>query len=274
MPTPPRRPLVGVLPALLLAVTLTPVASARTEPAVTPSRVVDPAKPYAEPAKAPPRIARVLVFTKTAGFRHGSIASGVAALAELGPEHGFRTTHTEDAAIFTDDALARFDVIVFLNTTGDILNDEQQGAMERFIRAGNGFFGIHSAADTEYDWPWYGQLVGAYFRSHPAVQPAEIDVIDRDHPSTRHLLARWTRTDEWYDFRSKPAEHVNVLMNLDESTYDGGRMGPDHPIAWYHHFDSGRAIYTAGGHTNESFAEPDFRAHLAGAVRWAAGWDE
>lgn len=214
---------------------------------------------------------RVLVFSRTAGFRHGSIAAGAAALADLGTRHGFTTTHTEDAGVFTDAGLARFSVIVFLNTTGDILDDDQQGAMERFVRAGRGFVGIHSAADTEYDWPWYAALVGAHFRSHPAIQPAEIDVIDREHPSTRHLPARWARTDEWYDFRSQPAASVRVLMTLDETTYTGGRMDNNHPIAWCHQYDGGRALYTAGGHTDESFAEPDFRQHLAAAIRWAAG---
>ncbi|MCC5822128.1 MAG: ThuA domain-containing protein [Phycisphaerales bacterium] len=216
----------------------------------------------------------VLVFTKTAGFRHDSIPDGVRALRELGPEGGFRVHHTEDSGVFTDETLGGFRVIVFLNTTGTILDEDQKRAMERFIRAGNGFVGIHSAADTEYDWAWYGRLVGAYFRSHPPTQPAEIDVIDRDHPSTRHLPERWARTDEWYDFRSRPADTVRVLMNLDESTYEGGRMGEDHPIAWCHAFDGGRAFYTAGGHTKESFAEPDFRRHLLGGIRWAAGEDD
>ena len=229
-------------------------------------------EPDPEPRAAEPF--GVLVFTKTAGFRHDSIPDGVRALRELGPVGGFRITHTEDSAVFTDDSLGAFRVIVFLNTTGDILDDDQQAAMERFIRAGNGFVGVHSAADTEYDWPWYGRLVGAYFRSHPPTQPAEIDVVDRDHPSTRHLAERWARTDEWYDFRTRPADTVRVLMNLDESTYQGGRMGDDHPLAWCHEFDGGRAFYTAGGHTKESFAEPDFRRHLLGAVRWAAGKDE
>lgn len=261
--------LTHALPILLLAAAAwsqaahSPAAPPSTPPGI-PVIPVPPTPPDADPFG-------VLVFTKTAGFRHDSIGAGAAALAEIGQEHAYTTHHTEDPAIFTDETLAAFRVIVFLNTTGDILSDDQQAAMERHIRAGHGFVGIHSAADTEYDWPWYGRLVGAYFRSHPPTQPAEIDVIDRDHHSTRHLPARWTRTDEWYDFRSKPAEHVNILMNLDESTYEGGRMDGDHPIAWYHLFDGGRALYTAGGHTKESFSEPDFRQHLAGAIRWAAG---
>ncbi len=223
------------------------------------------------PADADAEPFGVLVFSRTAGFRHDSIAAGAAALAELGAEHGFTTHHTEDSSAFTDDTLAGFRVIVFLNTTGDVLNDAQQAAMERFIGAGNGFVGVHSAADTEYHWPWYAGLVGAHFRSHPPVQPAEIETLDRDHPATRHLPPRWARTDEWYDFRSRPGPGVRVLLRLDESTYDGGQMGDDHPAAWCHEYAGGRAFYTAGGHTIESFSEPDFRRHLAGAIRWAAG---
>jgi type 1 glutamine amidotransferase len=252
--------------AITLGLLLGAAAPAQTAPPSTPRPATN-----TRPDAARPEPFRVLVFSKTAGFRHGSIGAGAAALAELGDRHGFATTHTEDAGIFSDESLSPFAVIVFLNTTGDILNDEQQAAMERHIRAGHGFVGIHSAADTEYGWPWYAGLVGAQFRSHPAIQPAEIDVIDRDHPSTRHLPARWARTDEWYDFRSQPADTVRILMNLDESTYTGGVMGDPHPIAWCHHYDGGRAIYTAGGHTGESFAEPDFRQHLAAAIRWAAG---
>ena len=246
--------------AALLCCLLTVPGAVATPPDGAPEP--DPSEPFG-----------VLVFTKTAGFRHDSIPAGVLALRELADAGGYRVTHTEDAGVFTDDSLDGFRVVVFLNTTGDVLDDGQQDAMERFVRAGNGFVGVHSAADTEYDWPWYGRLVGAYFRSHPPTQPAEIDVVDRDHPATRHLAERWSRTDEWYDFRSRPADGVRVLMNLDESTYEGGRMGDDHPIAWCHDFDGGRAFYTAGGHTSESFAEPDFRRHLLGAVRWAAGLD-
>jgi type 1 glutamine amidotransferase len=161
--------------------------------------------------------------------------------------------------------------VVFLNTTGDVLAPRQQRAFRSYIRHGGGWVGIHSAADTEYEWPFYGRLLGAYFQSHPAVQPATIDVVDRSHPSTRHLPARWMRTDEWYDLRSNPRGAVHVLATLDESTYSGGTMGADHPIAWCHAFKGGRAWYTAGGHTSESYSEPAFRKHLLGGILWAAG---
>lgn len=219
---------------------------------------------------APPHF-RVLVFSKTAGFRHDSIPDGIAALRRLGEQHHVHVDATEDSSRFTDEQLANYDVVVFLSTTGDILNQEQQRAFERFIRSGRGYVGIHAAADTEYDWPWYGQLVGAYFKSHPAIQPAEILVAERGHPSTTHLPLRWRRTDEWYDYRDNPRGNVHVLMTLNESSYTGGVMGHDHPIAWCHEFDGGRAWYTGGGHTRESFTEPLFLEHILGGLRWAAG---
>ena len=213
----------------------------------------------------------VLVFSRTAGFRHASIPVGVQAITRLGEEHGFTVDASEFPDVFTDENLTRYDAVVFLSTTGDILNDAQQDAFERFIRSGKGFVGIHAAADTEYDWEWFGELVGAYFMSHPRVQPARLAVLDRLHPSTAHLPVIWTRTDEWYDYRVSPRGQVHVLITLDEQSYEGGRMGHDHPIAWCHNYDGGRAWYTGGGHTAESFAEPLFLEHLLGGIRWAAG---
>jgi type 1 glutamine amidotransferase len=221
-------------------------------------------------AKPSPR-ARVLVFSKTGGFRHDSIPAGIAAIRGLGRANGFSVSATEDAKLFTRKRLRRFDAVVFLSTSGDVLAPRQQRAFRSYIKRGGGWAGIHSAADTEYDWPFYGRLLGAYFLSHPAIQPAAIDVTDRSHPSTKPLPARWTRTDEWYSFRSNPRASVHVLATLDESTYSGGTMGADHPIAWCHRVNGGRAWYTAGGHTVESYSEPDFRRHLLGGIRWAAG---
>lgn len=215
----------------------------------------------------------VLVFSKTAGFRHGSIDEGIAAIQELGTAHDFTVDASEDAAIFTDAGLAPYTVIIFLNTTGDILTEAQQEAMERFIQNGGGFVGIHSATDTEYDWAWYGQLVGSYFDGHPAVQPAELHVVDGTHLATLGLPSPWLRTDEWYNFAPDPSGSVNVLLTVDETTYSGGTMGDPHPIAWYHEFDNGRSFYTALGHTEASYSEPLFRHHLLGGIRYAAGID-
>jgi len=221
-------------------------------------------------AQSEPRFA-VLVFSKTTGFRHDSIPQGIAAIKALGAAHGFTVDSTEDAARFTDAELARHKVVVFLNTTGDILDDTQKAAFERYIRAGGGFVGIHSASDTEYRWPWYGQLVGAYFASHPEIQPATIHITDPAHPSTKDLPAVWRRTDEWYNFRSNPRGAAHVLVTLDEASYSGGKMGYDHPIAWCQAIDGGRSWYTAMGHTSESYAEPLFRLHLLGGIETAAG---
>jgi type 1 glutamine amidotransferase len=214
---------------------------------------------------------RVLVFSRTAGFRHDAIPDAVAAIGTLGVEHGFAVDATEDPAVFDDAQLARYRAVVFLLTTGDVLDPGQRAAFERYIRAGNGYVGVHSASDTEYGWPWYGGLVGAYFQSHPAIQPAMIRIEDRGHPSTAGLPEAWERTDEWYSFRSNPRGEVHVLARLDEASYAGGTMGEDHPIAWYHDYDGGRAWYTAGGHTRESYGEPLFLQHLLGGIRYAAG---
>ncbi len=217
------------------------------------------------------RSAAVLVFSRTAGFRHESIPAGVAAIRELGAVAGLDVVATEDPAEFSAGRLARYRAVVFLNTTGDVLSAAQQRALEGYVRAGGGFVGVHSATDTEYDWPFYGELVGAYFARHPAVQEATVRVVDRTHESTAHLPPTWVRTDEWYDFRGNPREHVRVLLTVDESSYEGGGMGSDHPIAWSREYAGGRSFYTGLGHTVESYAEPAFRAHLFGGLRYAMG---
>lgn len=243
--------------ALLLA-----TAAASSPPA--------PSTPAGPASAAPVAKERILVFSRTAGFRHDSIPTGVAAIREL-LAPGYEVDATEDPALFTDDSLKRYRAVVFLSTTGDILDDAQQAAFERFIRAGGGYAGVHAAADTEYSWPWYGQLVGAYFRTHPPTQESTVLVEDRTHRSTRMLPAEWRRTDEWYVYQTNPRGKVRVLASLDDDTVEGVDMGGDHPIAWYHEFDGGRAWYTGGGHTKESYAEPLFRKHLEGGILWAAG---
>jgi type 1 glutamine amidotransferase len=209
---------------------------------------------------------RVLVFTRTTGYRHTSINAGVAALANTVEVH-----HTEDPAVFTPEDLARYAAVVFLNTSGTVLGDEHRRALTAYVQGGGGFVGVHCAAGTEHDWPDYGELVGAWFEHHPEVQPATLRVEDASHPATAHLPPVWPRVDEWYDFRTNPRPHVRVLLTVDESTYHGGQMGADHPIAWCRPYGQGRSFYTAIGHTIESYAEPEVRAHLAGGIAWAAG---
>ena len=215
---------------------------------------------------------RVLLFSETRAFRHDSIENALTALEALATSAGIQTDRATDSAdLFTSSNLESYDAVVWVLTSGDVLNTAEQTAFEQYIRAGGGYVGIHAASDTEYEWPWYGELVGAYFERHPAVQSATQVVENDTHSSTAHLNATWARTDEWYDYSINPRSQVNVLLRLDENSYSGGGMGDDHPSAWYHDFDGGRSWYTGGGHTEASYAEPDFRAHLLGGLRYAAG---
>jgi type 1 glutamine amidotransferase len=218
---------------------------------------------------------RVLVFTKTTGFRHDSIPAGIATIRRLGREHGFAVEQTEDERAFTDRNLARYAALVFLSTTGEpIARQDHRRAFQRYIRRGGGFLGIHAASDSFERWPWYVGLVGARFRRHaPGTSPARVVVEDRDTPATRGLPGVWRRVDEWYAFRSNPRARVHVLATLDERSYDPGpaAMGADHPIAWCHRYDRGRSVYTAMGHTIASYREPLFASHLLGAIEMASG---
>jgi cytochrome c len=222
-----------------------------------------------------PTLSRVLVFSRTVAFRHDSIGAGITAIQQLGVQNRFTVDASEDSSVFNDGNLAGYDVVVFLSTTADVLDNPQQGAFERYIQAGGGWVGIHAASDTEYDWPWYGQLLGgnAWFRVHPAIQTAQIDVEQASHASTAHMPARFGFQDELYNFRANPRPSVTVLLRLDESSYMAGEgaMGSDHPIAWYHEFDGGRAWYTGLGHRAGLYNDPIYTRHLLGGLRWAAG---
>jgi cytochrome c len=226
--------------------------------------------PTSTPQAAAPAFA-VLVFSRTEGFRHDSIPAGIAAIRQQGSQKGFSVDAGESADVFTDESLAKYKVVVFLSTTGDVLSAPQQAAFERFVRGGGGFVGVHSAADTEYDWPFYGALMGAYFGGHPDIQNATIQIEDAGHPSTSGLPRSWMRRDEWYNFQRNPRGTVTVLATIDERTYSGGTMAGDHPIMWSHIYEGGRAWYTAGGHTAESYSELLFVEHLGKGIVWAAG---
>lgn len=211
----------------------------------------------------------VLVFSKTAGFRHDSIPEGTAAISKIGAQSGFSVTATEDSAVFTPSNLSKYRVVVFLNTTGDVLTGEQQSAFEQFVEKGGGYVGVHAATDTEYDWPWYGRCAGAYFQRHPAIQEATINVEDRKHATTRFLPTLWKFTDEWYDYRSNPRPNVHVLASLDESSYQGGQMG-DHPVMWCHEVGKGRSWYTNLGHRKETYSDAMFLRTLKEGIHWAS----
>ena len=218
-----------------------------------------------------PKQKRVLVFSKTAGFRHGSsISAGKTSLLELGRTNKFDVDTSESADVFTPENLKQYAVVVFLCTTGNVLNDEQQKAFEQFIKMGGGYVGLHSAADTEYDWPWFGGLNGAYFKNHPRPQEAVFNVVESNHLATSHLPAVWKRFDELYNFKWIGTD-LNVLITIDESTYNGGGNGADHPMAWYHDYDGGRGFYTALGHDNKSWEDPMYRQHVLGGIQYAMG---
>lgn len=214
---------------------------------------------------------RILVFSKTAGFRHGSsIAKGKEALMLMGKQNNFLVDTTEDASVFNKKTLKKYDAVVFLSTTGNIFNEEQQTAFEQYLHSGKGFVGIHAASDTEYDWPWYGRLVGGYFASHPKQQNATLHVTDEKHISTQHLPKTWNRFDEWYNFKNLN-NNVKVLLTIDETSYEGGKNGSYHPMAWYHNYEGGRVFYTALGHTDASYKEEAFLKHVLGGIRYALG---
>ncbi|WP_329454707.1 ThuA domain-containing protein [Streptomyces sp. NBC_01497] len=214
---------------------------------------------------------RILVFSKTAAFRHDAIPEGIAALKELGAQNNITVDTTETAAQFTTNNLARYDAVVFLSTTGDVLNPEQQKAFEYFISTGGGYMGVHAAADTEYDWSFYGGLVGAYFQGHPTPQPVTVRVEDQKNPATAHLPKAWSWNDELYNYRTNPRGSVHVLATLDETTYQGGTMRGDHPISWCQDYQGGRSFYTGLGHTKESYADADFRGMLLGGLKYTTG---
>ncbi|MFC5283056.1 ThuA domain-containing protein [Pedobacter alpinus] len=215
---------------------------------------------------------KVLVFSKTKGFKHKSIPAGIAAIKKLALENNFIADTTTNAEFFTESNLKQYKTVIFLSPTGDILNDTQQKAFEKYIKTGGGFVGIHSATDCEFDWEWYGNLVGAYFSAHPKQQNAILNVVDKNHLSTKNLPKEWKRFDEWYNFKWM-APNLNVLITIDETSYDAGpkKMGANHPMAWYHDFDGGRSFNTALGHTDESYEEPLFLEHLLGGIKYAMG---
>ncbi|MDR8390917.1 ThuA domain-containing protein [Aliifodinibius sp. S!AR15-10] len=218
---------------------------------------------------------KVLVFSKTAGYHHASIPDGIAAIQKLGSENGFEVDTTTDAGKFTEENLEQYSAVVFLSTTGDVLNKYQEADFERYVQAGGGYVGIHAAADTEYEWGWYGRMVGGYFLDHPGindphpnVQEGTLTVEDASHPSTEFLPNPWIRTDEWYSYKNFN-DQVNVLMTLDEDSYQGGADMGEHPIAWYHNYDGGRAFYTGLGHTSESFSEDLYLQHILAGIQYA-----
>ncbi|MBV6440678.1 MAG: hypothetical protein EPGJADBJ_02350 [Saprospiraceae bacterium] len=240
---------------------------------------------------------RVLIFSKTSGYRHQSIEAGKEALTQLCYENGVLADTTENSAFFNEENLKRYAAVVFLNTNGEVLDPRQEADFERYIQAGGGFMGVHSASATEYTWRWYGGLLGAYFKDHPAIQEVSLNVENCSDPSTRHLDCQpWRWKEEIYNFRNYEPD-LEILLTVDENIYQGGSMPvsdcglriadathnpkseirnpkspiPNHPLAWRHEYDGGRAFYTALGHIPESYSDPAFRQHLLGGLLYAIG---
>jgi len=212
----------------------------------------------------------VLIFSKTGAFRHESIEPGGAAMKSYFEDYNITSTQTEDPTVFNSSSFASYDVIIFFQTTGNILDSIQQESLKKFIQSGKGFVGIHAASDAEYDWPWFAGLVGVQFADHPVIQQATFVKVDTAQFTTKHLPDRWTRTDECYNFKQLPS-NVTVVLTVDESTYQGGTHGANHPISWYHDYDGGRSFYTAMGHTVENYQDTLFLEHIMRGVEWASG---
>lgn len=211
---------------------------------------------------------RVLLFTKSLGYYHVSIPDGVKAIQKLGREHHFRVDTTTSASLFTDANLKQYAAVIFLSTSGNMLDSLQQLSFRRYIEGGGGFMGIHSASASEKTWTWYGQLVGAVFINHPEPQTAIVDVVDTLNASTRMLPRHWTHKDEWYNFKNIQPD-LHILLKADETTYTGGTNGNEHPLAWYREFDGGRSFYTALGHFSEAFTDPLYLGHILAGIEYA-----
>lgn len=213
---------------------------------------------------------KVLVFSKTNGYRHESIEAGIAAIKKLGAENNFDVDATEDSLYLSDANFKKYKTVIFLSTTGTILGKDQELALQNFIHNGGGFVGIHAATDCEYEWAWYVKMIGGSFLSHPQQQEAKLIIVDKTHPSTKHLPATWQRKDEWYNFKNLNPD-VTVLIKIDETSYTGGKNGDNHPMAWCHSYDGGKIFYTELGHTNESYSDPLYLQHVLGGIQYAMG---
>ena len=213
---------------------------------------------------------KVLVFSKTNGYRHESIEAGITAIKKLGAENDFDVDATEDSLYLSDANFKKYKTVIFLSTTGTVLGKDQELALQNFIHNGGGFVGIHAATDCEYEWAWYVKMIGGSFLSHPQQQEAKLIIVDKTHPSTKHLPATWQRKDEWYNFKNLNPE-VTVLIKIDETSYTGGKNGDNHPMAWYHNYDGGKIFYTELGHTNESYSDPLYLQHVLGGIQYTMG---
>jgi type 1 glutamine amidotransferase len=213
---------------------------------------------------------KILIFNKANGFVHKSIEAGTEAIISLQETYPFTITTSNDSLVFRDSILTNYDVILFMSTSGVIFDDEGRVAFQKFIRDGGGFVGVHGASTTEYDWAWFGKMIGNHFDDHPKIQKAKLQILKNDEPSTKHLQSIWDWEDEWYNWRNEFDPNVEVLITVDEKTYEGGKHGDFHPISWRQEFEGGRSWYTAIGHEIESYNDANFMQHIAGGIIWVS----
>ena len=220
---------------------------------------------------------RVLVYTKNGkGYVHDNIASGVASIRALGTRHGFGVDVSDNPADFTDANLQQYSALIFNNTNNNVFdNDAQKLALMRYVQAGGGFVGLHSATGTERSWPWFKRLIGASFQRHARHQPFTDIVIDKNNPSTSFLPAAWEQDDECYFFKEvNPDLHVLLAHDLSSLKDDKDKpdfYGASSPSAWCHSFDGGRQWYTSLGHDSTTYFKPAFQQHILGGIAWVIG---
>ena len=220
---------------------------------------------------------KVLVYTKNGvGFVHDNIENSIIALKAMGEQYGFSVDATEDPSVFTDENLQQYDALVFSNTNNDVFDtDAQRVALMRYIQAGGGFVGIHSASGTERKWKWFKQLLGATFYWHDKYQPFTVNIIDAKHPSVAHLPRKWVRVkgDEFYYLKQMNV-NLHVVAVNDATTLEGENerrldtFGDVFPSVWCQEFDGGRSWYTSLGHGKEDYMDEEFRKHILGGIEW------
>ena len=247
----------------LLAIALVMTLSSATPPSFSGS---GGAHPWPEIISKP----KVLIFCKTNGYHHASITTGIAAIRQLGEANGFAVDTTADSTWFRKNILKKYAALIFLSPTGTVFGPNEEDALKYYIHHGGGFVGIHAATDCEYNWQWYGDLVGGYFKSHPQQQEARFFVVDSANPAMKGFPNPWMHFDELYNFKYL-SPTIKVLLKIDESSYTGGANGDNHPFSWYHDFEGGRSFYTALGHTDATWADPLFLHHLLTGIQYAMG---
>ena len=213
---------------------------------------------------------KILVFTKTNAVYHSSLKAGVVAIRKLGVVNGFGVDDTDDSTWFKNKKLRNYNAIVFLSCSGNVFGSGEEKAFQEYIRKGGGFVGIHAATTCEYDWPWYGKMIGAYYNGDAEPQKARLLVVNKQHPSTGFLPDTWWKVDEWYNFKNINPD-IHVLIKIDEHSYKGGENGDDHPIAWFHSFEGGRVFYCAMGDADSTFSDSVFLKHILGGIQYAMG---